>query len=319
VRAPNIFELFSPQQGTVFRPIDPCDINQINALLASSDPANQARGQRRQTNCAAAGAPPGFTDPLTARFSGTTGGNPDLTEETAKTYTAGAVIQPRFIPGLTISGDYYNIKIRNAIAAVTAQNIVNSCYEAETFPNQFCDLFTRGPNFGFTFLRQTQLNFGRLETAGVDATIAYNFSLGENRIALRATANWTDKLNQFFDPVNPSVVDPELGETGFPEWSGVGSVSWQRGPFTVGYRMQYIGKQALAGVEIERQDVEFGPAGTAPEYFVHDVSFSIDATDRFTFYGGVNNLTDEEPFANRVSYPVSPVGRFFFLGARARF
>jgi outer membrane receptor protein involved in Fe transport len=278
-----------------------------------------ARGERRRTNCAAAGIPATFTDPLTARFSGTSGGNPDLVEETAKTFTAGAVIQPRFLPGLTISGDYYDIKIRNGIAAVTAQNIVNSCYESETFPNPFCELFTRGSNFGFTSLRQTQLNFGRLETAGVDATIAYNFALGENRFALRATANWTDKLNQFFDPVNPDIVDPELGETGFPEWSGVGSATWSNGPYSLTYRLQYIGKQALAGVEIERQDVEFGPAGTGPEYYVHDISFSIDATERFTFYGGVNNLTDEEPFANRASYPVSPIGRFFFVGARAKF
>lgn len=319
VRAPNIFELFSPQQGATFRPIDPCDVNNINALLGSSDAANQARGQRRRDNCAAEGIPVDFTDPLTARFSGTSGGNPDLEEETATTFTVGAVIQPRFLRGLSISADYYDIEIRNGIAAVTAQNIVNSCYEAETFPNQFCDLFDRGPNFGFTFLRQTQLNFGRLETAGVDATIAYNFSLGETRVALRATGNWTDKLNLFFDPVNPEVVDPELGETGFPEFSGVGSINVTRGPVTLGYRLQYIDRQALAGVEIERQDVEFGPAGTGPDYFIHDISFSIDATERFTFYGGVNNLTDEEPLANRVSYPVSPVGRFYFVGARARF
>lgn len=153
----------------------------------------------------------------------------------------------------------------------------------------------------------------------MDATIAYNFALGENRFALRATANWTDKLNQFFDPVNPDIVDPELGETGFPEWSGVGSATWSNGPYSLTYRLQYIGEQALAGVEIERQDVEFGPTATAPEYFVHDVSFSIDATERFTFYGGVNNLTDKEPYLNRASYPVSPVGRFFFLSARAKF
>lgn len=318
VRAPNISELFSPQQGTVFRPIDPCDVTQINALLASSDPANQQRGQRRRTNCAAAGLPADFTDPLTARFPGTTGGNPDLREETANTYTFGAVVQPRFLPGLSISGDYYNIEIEDGIAAVSSQNIVNSCYEAETFPNNFCSLFTRGPNGGFTSLRQTQLNYGRLETAGVDATVVYNFRLGENRISLRATGNWTEKYNLFFDPVNPSVVDPELGENGFPEYSGVGSINWTRGPLTLGYRLQYIGKQALAGVEIERQAIEFGPAGTAPEKYVHDVNFNFDANDRFSFYGGINNLTDEEPHINRSSYPVSPVGRFLFVGIRAR-
>ncbi len=319
VRAPNIGELFSPQQGATFRPIDPCDVNTINALLQSADQDNVARGQRRQANCAADGAPAGYTDPLTARFSGTSGGNPDLQEETATTWTAGGLIQPRWIPGLTISADYYNIEIEDAIAAVSAQNILNSCYDSENFPNQYCDLFDRGGNFGLTFLRQTQLNFGRIETSGVDASIAYNFALGEHRFGLRASGNWTEKNNWFFDPSNPEVVDVELGELGYPEWSGVGSASWTYDNVTIGYRLQYIGKQALAGVEVDTQDIEFGPAGTGPDYFVHDVNFSIDAADNFTFYGGVNNLTDEEPFANRVSYPVSPRGRSFFVGARARF
>lgn len=327
IRAPNIAELFSPQQGATFRPIDPCDINQINTLLGSSNAETVAAGQRRLANCTAQGGQLvlddagvyDYTDPLTARFSGTTGGNPDLKEETAKTWTVGGVVQPRFIPGLSITADYYNIEIEDAIAAVSAQNIVNSCYEAETFPNQYCDLFDRGPNFGFTFLRQTQLNFGRLETAGIDASIAYAFGIGEHRFTLRATGNWTEKLDSFFDPTNPNVVDPELGELGFPEWSGVGSVNWSFRNVSIGYRLQYIDEQALAGVEIERQDVEFGPAGTGPDYFVHDISFGLEVGPHFSFYGGINNLTDEEPFANRVSYPVSPIGRFFFLGARARF
>lgn len=325
IRAPNITELFSPQQGAVFRPIDPCNTSAIAALLASPDPANVARGQRRQANCGADGAPAGYEDPLTARFSGTTGGNPNLSEETATTWTVGGVLQPRWIPGLTISADYYNIEIDDAIAAVSAQNIVNSCYEAESFPNQYCDLFERNRTvgsatfFGFSFLRQTQLNFGRFQTSGIDASIGYNFSLGRHRFTLRATGNWTEKVDLFFDPTNPNVVDPELGELGYPEWSGSASVGWSLGPVSLGYRLQYIGEQGLAGVEIERQDVEFGPAGTGPDYFIHDISFNFDINDRFTVYGGVNNLTNEAPFSNRVSYPVSPIGRFFFIGARARF
>ncbi len=315
VRAPNISELFSPQQGAVFRPTDPCDQNVINGLVR----ANAPNAATRIRNCRAAGIPEGFTDPLTARFSGTTGGNPDLEEETAKTITAGVVLQPSFIPGLTLSGDYYDIKIEDAIAAVTAQNIVNACFDLEQFPNNFCSLFTRGPNLGFNFLRQTQLNFGRFETSGVDASIAYAFSLGDNRVALRATGNWTEKVNRFFDPTNPALVDPQLLETGFPEWSAVGSASWSNGPYSFTYRVQYIGEQALAGVEIERFETEYGRSVIVDETFVHDISFSIDATDRFTFYGGVNNLTNEEPYINRSAYPVNPVGRFFFVGARTRF
>lgn len=314
IRAPNIFELFSPQQGTVFRPADPCDQAAIDALVASGDP----NAQNRVKNCAA-DVGPNFSDPLTARFPGTTGGNPDLEEETAKTFTVGAVLQPRFIPGLTLSADYYDIRIEEAIAEVDDQDIVDNCYDSATFPNEFCELFERGPNGGLSFLRQTQINFGKIETAGVDVSVAYAFSLGRNRFSLRGTANWVDKLDFFFDPGDPTLVDPELKETGRPEWSGVGSVTYSRGPISLTYRLQYLGPQVLRGVEIEDVGTRFGPETRVDETFVHDISFNADVTDRLTFYGGVNNLTDKQPFANAASYPVSPVGRFLFLGARARF
>lgn len=313
VRAPNIAELFSPQQGTTFRPADPCDIAQI---AIATDPALRA------ANCLADGLPAGFEDPLTARFSGTTGGNPDLSEETAKTYTVGLVLQPRWVPGLTLSADYYNISIEDAIAAVTAQDIVDSCYDATSLDNQYCALFTRNRNaasptfLGLNFLRQTQLNFGRLETAGIDATILYRFDVGANIFSLRASGNWTEKVDRFFDPTDPTVVDPELMEQGRPEFAAVGAVGWTNGPFTLGYRVQYIDGQYIAGVESENALAQAGAAGLADEEFVHDISFSIDATDQFSLYGGVNNVGNVLPYRNLSAYPVSPVGRFYFLGLR---
>lgn len=318
VRAPNIAELFSPQQGTVFRPADPCDVANISS---AADPA------RRQANCIADGLPTGFEDPLTARFSGTSGGNLDLREETADTYTAGMVLQPRFVPGLTISADYYDITIKNAIAAVSAQDIVDSCYDSTSLDNQYCALFTRNRNatsptfLGLNFLRQTQLNYGRLETSGIDASIAYLFRFGDTRFSLRATGNWTRKVDRFFDPGDPSALDPELREQGRPEFAGTGSVGISHGPVSLNYRIQYIDPQYIAGVEV-RDGVDpltiAGPRGLAGETFVHDISFNVDATDRFSIYGGVNNLTDADPYRNLSAYPVSPYGRFYFLGVRVR-
>ena len=324
IRAPNIAELFDPAQGAVFRPADPCDV------------INQDATPNRRANCIAAATALGipnaaafiasYSDPLTARFSGTTGGNPALTEETATTWTVGGVIQPRFLRGLSLSADYYSIKIDDAIAAVTAQDIVNTCYDNVTFPNQFCALFDRngtgaGPTtFGFRFLRQTQLNFGKIETSGIDFTVDYQFALGLNNFGLRLAGNWTEKVDRFFDPVDTTLVNPGLLELGAPEWSGVANVSWARSGFGLNYNLQYIGRQAAASViQIERIDTEFGPAGFAPEYWVHGVSASYDINDRFTLSGGVNNLTDKEPYLASSAYPVSGIGRLFFVAARARF
>jgi iron complex outermembrane recepter protein len=321
IRAPNIDELFSPQQGATFRPSDPCNASTISALLADG----AANAANRQANCAttltALGVNPAtYEDPLTARFSGTAGGNPDLTEETATTWTVGGVIQPSFLPGFTFSADYYSIEIEDAISAVTAQDTVDTCYDLDTFPNQFCTLFTRRADGGLNFLRQTDLNFGRIETSGVDASLAYNFDIGANRFNLRGAVNWVEKLDRFFDPVNKDLVNPGLGELSAPEWAGLGSLTWGRGPIDVTWRTQYVGKQAIASViQIERIDLEFGAEGYARAYWLHDVSFNFEFNEGFEFYGGINNLTNAKPYLASSAYPVSGVGRSYFLGMRGKF
>lgn len=324
IRAPNIFELFEPRQAATFRPSDPCEQPTIDALLAAGDPL----AQNRLNNCRADGIPAGYEDPLTARFGGVSGGNPDLQEERATTWTIGAVIQPRFLPGLTLSADYYSIEISDAIQAVTAQDIVNTCYDLPTFPNDFCGQFSRNrdpnsPTFlGFNFLEQTQINFARLQNSGLDMAAAYQFEVGNgHQFDLRVNANWTERLDRFFDPVRTDVANPALGETGVPEWSGTGSIFWQSpGGFGLGWRAQYIGKQAIASaVQIERVDTEFGPAGIASPMWVHDLSVSFAWNEGFDIYGGINNVTNERPFIASSAFPVSGVGRFVFMGMRARF
>jgi outer membrane receptor protein involved in Fe transport len=107
---------------------------------------------------------------------------------------------------------------------------------------------------------------------------------------------------------------------GAPEWAGFGSATWNRGDFTLNYGVQYLDSTALAStIQIERIETEFGPAGFAPEYWIHNLAFNFDATDEINFYGGINNLTDEVPYLSSSAYPVSGLGRSFFLGVNARF
>ena len=317
VRAPNIQELFSPAQGAFFRPVDPCDVAEINALLDAGD----ARGPIRQTNCLAAGIPASFTDPLTARFVGETSGNPDLIEEEAETFSVGAIFQPEFLGGLTLTVDYWDIVIDDAIDAPSGQDIVNGCYDSVVFPdNQFCELIRRNddpgsPQFnGLDFIRQQQVNIGKLEASGIDFALRYQFAVGAGDLELGIAGTKMQKLDRFFDPSNPAAVDPELGELQRPEWAGNFTAEFATGPIAVAYKMQYMDEQGLRGVEIETVDSLYGPAGIADETFIHDISFRFDVSDRYRIYGGVNNIGDETPFLTEFAFPVSPVGRFFFLG-----
>lgn len=336
IRAPDIFELFSPQQGATFRPLDPCNASEIQSLKDTNAP----NAANRERNCLAAVTAAGipnpaaflatYEDPLTARFGGTSGGNPNLNEETASTWSAGAVIQPRWVPGLTLSADYYSIRIEDAIAAVSSQDIVNTCYDLDTFPNQFCDLFQRRTRpedfgtptlFGFLSLNQTQVNFGRIETAGIDFTANYQFTVGDrDNFSLGFNGNWVRRIDRYFDPVNQDLVNPGLRERGAPQWAGLGTVAWNRDRFTLIYRLQWIGVQAIASaIQIERLDIEFGPAGLAPNYFIHDVGVQFQLNERVLITAGVNNLLDKEPYLASSAYPVSGLGRFMFMGVNAKF
>ena len=315
IRAPNISELFGPDNPATFRPIDPCDANEIpNA----PDPAIRA------ANCLADGLPANYTDPLSARFLGVAGGNADLEPETADTTTLGVVFQPRFVPGFTLTVDYWDVAIEDVILAVSDQDIVNNCYDSASFPNDFCGLFTRNrtvgsPQFGgFNFLRQTQINFAKIEASGYDFAAGYQFSFAGNDLGARLVGSKQEKLNRFPDPSDPTFIDPELGEIQSPEWAGSLTLTWDRGPFSLGFQTSYQGEQTLAGVEIEQiEDGVFSAENAiADETYVYDVFGSYRASEALEFYGGVNNIADEEPFITNEAWPVGPRGRYFFVGLR---
>lgn len=323
VRAPNISELFDPKLPIfIAATADPCD--KVN--VASGTDA-------RRANCVAAlqaaGVPSSsilgpnntyiWNNPLTGRFAGTSGGNPNLEAETAETYTAGLVFAPSFINGLSITIDYWDVAIEEAVAAVSANDILQGCFDSASYPNvPFCSQFSRRPDGGLRTLDSGLLNFARLEAAGIDFAINYRIPVGENVFGVRLVGSQQDKLNRFFNPRNPADIDPEVEEIRLPEWSGNLNLTWNRGPIGVGIQMNYQSKQAVA----EIQDVRglygkkplYGDAGFFDAVTIFDVNASYEWSESLNLYGGVNNVADEEPYSTQLAWPVGPRGRFVFFG-----
>jgi outer membrane receptor protein involved in Fe transport len=140
VRAPAITELFLPLSGTFSFADDPCDQRFVDG---GPNP------ETRRANCIA----DGITDPdnfassvANASVQGFTGGNLDLENEVADAYTYGVILRPRWVEDLTIAIDYVDIEIEDAIEDFTLTQIMESCYDASSFPNEFCDQFTRLPS-----------------------------------------------------------------------------------------------------------------------------------------------------------------------------
>ncbi|MGA0546517.1 TonB-dependent receptor domain-containing protein [Brevundimonas sp. VNH65] len=311
IRAPNISELYSPLSSATFRPVDPCDM--ANISLGSST---------REANCRtdlgiAPGAAYTFSDPLTARFLGQAGGNPDLGEETSRSETYGVVLRPRFVPGLTATLDYWNIQIDDAIASVAAQDIVDNCYDAPSLDNPFCALFRRNrtassPTYlGFEYLLQTQTNFAGLEASGVDFNVGYTLDLPPRwgSLGLNVAGTWLEDRNNYPFPSDPDLPDPEKGELNFPEWSFNTTLSWRVEDFTVSLFSTYSDSQYL--VEIE--DAEQYTPNSVGSSWVHNASLRWKMDDVSTLIVGVNNLTDEQPFFSLINNPAPAIGRFMYF------
>ncbi|MEM9397632.1 MAG: TonB-dependent receptor, partial [Pseudomonadota bacterium] len=332
VRAPNINELFAPTTGATYRPADPCDAAQINAIAAD----NPTLAAQTQANCVADFATIGldpfdengnytFADPLSAAFPGTQGGNADLQEETAETFTIGFVFQPRFAEGLTVSVDYWSIEIEDAIEEVDDQDIVNACYQGANFNQEFCNLFSRNSNSispqfgGFNFLQVTPINFASFESDGVDFSANYDFDLGGHGFSVGLTGTYVNDLNRFSDPLDPTFVDVELGEVGRPELAGNIYLNWIYRDLRVQWQTQYQDEQLLAFVEVDDFEALYGDSVMQDEYWQHDIAATYDIQENMSVYGGVRNITDEEPFITSFGYPASPRGRYFYLGFNMAF
>ncbi len=327
VRAPNITELFGPEVGVNFRPDDPCDVAQINAIAQD----NPTLAAQTQANCeqvfASIGLDPtfgtgsyAFVDPLSASFGGVTGGNRLLQEETAQTLTAGFVFQPEFIQGLSLTVDYWDISIDDAIQAVSSQNIVDGCYQTAVLNPNFCDLSERNTNAnsvqfgGFVFLRQSTINFVKVETSGVDFAAKYQFDLGAHGFDITVQGTSVDKINNFDNPLDATAANPELLELTRPDLAGNIFFNWMYGDLRVGWQSQYLGEMLYGGIEVEVAETLYGRTVFRDAFWRHDLSVSYDVNEDIMVYGGIKNVTDERPFITENAFPASPRGSYFFFG-----
>ncbi len=212
VRAPNVNELFSPvNTGLTGLAVDPC---------AGAAPLSNTS---LRAVCIAQGAPVGaiggIANPTAAQANSTGGGNINLKPETATTWTIGAVLQPNFAPGFSLSVDYYNIEVTNQIGAPTPNDVINSCFGAAPFTSvnaasaadPACTTIRRNPVTGgldgdpstTLGLPQALSNQGRLFTDGIDVIANYSRDLGFGELASSFVFNYA--MSQTF---NANVASP---------------------------------------------------------------------------------------------------------------
>ena len=333
VRAPNLSELYSQQsQNFAPAPNDPCSARNINTGSAT-----------RAANCAAAGRPAGYDFVYTSSLEIISGGNPGLQAEKSDSYTGGFVFTPSFVPGLSISADYYDITVNNVITTTgSAQQILNLCYDSPTLNNPFCGLFQRagaagGPRGEQAFrvlegsLLQSTANFAKLKVKGVDTNVAYRHQFDFGTFSINAV--WTRAIQNdtFTNPADLTFRDRLLGELNDPKNRVNISTSLKVGKVTLGYQFRFIDKMYLNTYEdynglngLPPQNPDYAPIVQYPTVTYHDVRLNTEINDRFDIYLGVDNAFNKLP-----PYGLTGVGagsgiydnkgRYGYVGVKAKF
>ena len=321
VRAPNIGELFTPVTvGLTSLSLDPC---------AGAAPTTNAN---LRAVCIAQGAPAGtigsITNPTAGQANISTGGNVNVKPETSNSYSFGTVITPTFVRGLSLTVDYYNIKVKKAITTPTPGDIVNACFlglSATSVSNPFCTSIRRNPITGgldgdpatTLGLFGSLSNLGTLDTDGIDVALNYKRDLGFAKLAFSTTGNYTihSRFNANANSVtsinrecvgyysaNCGSIQPKFQWTtrttlGFDDIDV--SVQWRhidkarQEPLDVAASgPAFAGTLALPGNPFDGKVVDFGKI-KAYDYF--DLSLRFAVGDHVEIIATVNNLLNRKP------------------------
>ncbi len=327
---------FEPITGLTFRAsygegFTPPSVGSIGATLVSEIPLTITDPRRNQAYAVA---------------NVISGGNPNLTPETSRSFTYGVVFQPRWLTGLRISADFYSIKKQDRIVNVTTATLLANeallpagriTRAAPTATDTAAGL----PGV-ITFLDTTPINSTELLTEGMDINASYKFLLGENRFDVSAVGTFTDSYK-----TQLLIGQPSRDDVGWPyrtanaplKRRGNARVFWTRQALTAGVTWRYLDSYRITqspAVDL----VTGGRVASASEFDVQ-ASYRFPSgggrtgvgrwLDRTTITIGASNVFDRDvPFyftgiastgiAGLFYSPLSdPIQRFVYMSVKKSF
>ncbi|HET6628262.1 MAG TPA: TonB-dependent receptor [Woeseiaceae bacterium] len=270
IRAPSLVELFAPITGSFSFADDPCDNRFVGEGPA---PAT------REANCRAElGVDPStFTSNIVnATAQGRTGGNPNLDNETAESFSFGITLEPRWVDNLVLTADYIEIALTQAIVSLDLTTLMEACYDSPSFPNvAACDSFTRNASGQVTDFLTGQTNAQNFDVEFVNYSASYGFdvaeplgwafgSLADNDLGFLTTRARVSHTRERLVSVTGDPAQSEVGSFEDPEYSGTFDFIWDYGDNTrIFYRLiwQAAAKLDPTGDNIFQHPIPVLPSG----------------------------------------------------------
>ncbi|WP_373284524.1 TonB-dependent receptor domain-containing protein [Sphingomonas metalli] len=284
---------------------------------------------------------PNFTDPFRntqVLIIQNSIGNPNLRPEIARSTEAGIVLaRPSWLPGLSVSFDYYKIKVDDVVSSLSAAQIVNLCFQGNT---ETCGAFNLQNTAGPNFVNVQAFNVASIKTDGFDIEASYQMrnplGLGGN-FTVRALATHVIKFVTDLGLPGTIPIDSAGANSGaIPDWKWLAIESYDTDRFSLTLQQRWFSDGVIGN-----QYVVCAP-GTCPvstannptiDYnrmkgaFYFDIGGSINVTRQVSMFFKVDNLFDHDPEPSpqtNTGLDVNPalydtLGRFYRIGIRGRF
>lgn len=229
-------------------------------------------------------------------------GNPNLDPEEADTLGFGVVYQPTFVPGLSMSMDYYRIDVDKAIATIQQQAVIDSCFAGNT---ALCSAIVRNESGAITQITVRPVNLLAESAEGVDIEASYRRPLWSGNLTLRALATHVIERR-----IDDGITVTELAgdnSGSAADWRWLGMASYDNG----NYAISLIGHGVSSG-KLENAYIECTSAcpvssvanrtidnNHVPGASYADLSLTYRLRNRglrnFELFFKIDNLTDRDP------------------------
>ena len=258
-----------------------------------------------------------FNNTTTPTLVTTVASNPKLGPERSNQFTAGVVLEPRFIPRFRMSFDFYNIDIKGAIANFPNATIAQNCgFEVRDTgkPGLFCSFLDSNGQYNTNFviygIQSIPFNLLKQTAQGLDIEAQYSFPLFGGNVDLRAFGTYladmtlydlTGKKTQYAGSIAYIV----NGMGGSPDWTGTLNTTYSYKKARVLLQSRFLSDAKIDPTLIGPDDKDYKPSNPqsininkikARAYFNLSATYDLNPWGRkVQLYGRIDNLLDKDP------------------------
>jgi outer membrane receptor protein involved in Fe transport len=275
------------------------------------------------------------TPAVTAYLPSINVGNPDLTAEVGRTYTAGVVLKPDFVPGFTLTVDYYHTVVSNAISVIQGFNaaVQQGCTDSGG-SSIYCSLIQRDAAGNATAYYIQPQNIARVKTYGWDGEADYYTHIAGRPLGLRALVNYQPHI--YYEQPGIATIDqggagwglnglmpsPSIQVAGFINFKPTNNVTvdlfehWRNGFRRSGVASQVFKDEDVASYATTNLTLTFD---TGSLWKIADSALYVSMTNVFNatpplsgYYSGTTSAGQSYEFSD------DPTGRAFVIGFRIK-